>query len=1161
MKNKIRNISLACALGLTISPFSQVGEVYASTNAENVSLYEANNLYFAAIVQDFQVIIDDKVVGEFYEGTKLLVQLKEDKQYYIQWNKHQVSIPEEVFEMEYETDNSEIVDYSQFEVEVLTLQDLVFYETEDLTHELGKIVEHDEFSVLESNETYLKVIVNNQEVYINSEDYFVRLQDENILDNENTTNEDTLNNGSQEISVGTENENIDENLIQDNNESGFADNAQQQSSEPTQSVTNESEETKKLEEVVESKLSTKSNTTFSANIEKEEMSVKSNTIREFTKDDKYFEVLQNTTIYKNNNGELIPVGTLTKGQQYYRLSDYGNWHRISFGGEDAFIYKSATHPIEKLSVNNINTQGFSNGQYFRAIKTAKVYDNSSGALVEFGQITSGQVYPILSDYGSWLRIDFLGRIGYVQKTVAYQLFQMSDNYFTVQENKLPVYKNIDGQLIEVGHLFPGQSYVRVREYGKWHEINYGNGVAYVWAELTTPTTSKEVSSLNKSYANGNHKFIVTKDTTIYDNTGGNLIPFGTLKKGEEYPIVSDYGNWYRVTFSGKVGYVIKADVKSQFISTDKYFKAIEENLAIYINKSGSLVKVGTLEKGQTYERKSDYGSWHKIKFNNTDGYVWKEGTEPSSKNSAGVLNNSGLKQDYFKTIAPVDVFDNSNGKLTPISTLQPGLIYYIVGDYGSWYKVDISGRLGYVFKDNIRIPFKKDDKYFKVLQSNTKINIKVGDSLIPVGTLNVNQVFPRISEYGNWHKVKYAGGEGYIWAEATNPVSNPEIRNLNKGENNSAQKFTTLGSTVVYDNTSGSLVPFAQLNANIQYPYIGSYGSNWIKVDVNGRIGYVYRDSVSVGFGIAAPSLKVYSTYDDLANYSRQQAIGNLNYGDRVTVLEERGYAARIKSNDGKITGWVHKAYLDENLSDDWWYIKEGRNIRSTPSATGNLVGYISGDTAVRVLDYVKVNNSSYTHWFKIQTPDNKIGWIWGDSANGFNIIKYEKASYNGRVNNISVFTPLNSTTNFTAAQIDGFIDYITNGNKDSYMYGMGAAYIQAQNTTGLNAIYLVAHSALETGYGTSSIVKTKYNYFGISAFDACPAECATTFDGKTNGIILGAQWIANNYVKRDAYKQFTLDNMRNNDQKHQYATDEAWHVKIADIAKRLSDYVNNIWK
>ena len=71
--------------------------------------------------------------------------------------------------------------------------------------------------------------------------------------------------------------------------------------------------------------------------------------------------------------------------------------------------------------------------------------------------------------------------------------------------------------------------------------------------------------------------------------------------------------------------------------------------------------------------------------------------------------------------------------------------------------------------------------------------------------------------------------------------------------------------------------------------------------------------------------------------------------------------------------------------------------------------------------------------------------------------------------NQVDIFTPLNTITNVTADQINAFINYKT-GEKTTLMTDMGQTYLTAQAESGLNGIYLLAHSGLETGWGTSAI-------------------------------------------------------------------------------------------
>lgn len=130
-----------------------------------------------------------------------------------------------------------------------------------------------------------------------------------------------------------------------------------------------------------------------------------------------------------------------------------------------------------------------------------------------------------------------------------------------------------------------------------------------------------------------------------------------------------------------------------------------------------------------------------------------------------------------------------------------------------------------------------------------------------------------------------------------------------------------------------------------------------------------------------------------------------------------------------------------------------------------------------------------------------------------------------------------------TAEQLDAWID--SNAPANSPMRGLGSTFLQAGEESGLDPRYLIAHAALETGWGTSNLsgngdVKNG-NWFGIGAFDSNPNNGFNYSDG----IVGGAKWIAENYYKNG---QTTLHGMVNDPNGHNYATDPQWADKIASI-------------
>ena len=106
----------------------------------------------------------------------------------------------------------------------------------------------------------------------------------------------------------------------------------------------------------------------------------------------------------------------------------------------------------------------------------------------------------------------------------------------------------------------------------------------------------------------------------------------------------------------------------------------------------------------------------------------------------------------------------------------------------------------------------------------------------------------------------------------------------------------------------------------------------------NGRVTTLPESTITIDNGkyVSAVKLAAYRSFDELADYKKHLQFYNpdytrlfeLSYGDRVELLQEDLYAAKIRTLDGR-EGWVHKDYLEDDLLEDFWLVKLGRNLRS----------------------------------------------------------------------------------------------------------------------------------------------------------------------------------------------------------------------------------------
>ena len=157
------------------------------------------------------------------------------------------------------------------------------------------------------------------------------------------------------------------------------------------------------------------------------------------------------------------------------------------------------------------------------------------------------------------------------------------------------------------------------------------------------------------------------------------------------------------------------------------------------------------------------------------------------------------------------------------------------------------------------------------------------------------------------------------------------------------------------------------------------------------------------------------------------------------------------------------------------------------------------------------------------------------------------ESSRNVQYYEISVYTDLSVMQTITVDEMNQIIDHwnSTYGINTPFT-GEGQIFIDAAKQSGLDPIYLLAHAAIESGWGKSYYATAHHNYFGIGAFDSNPHNAINYGNADmANGIIGGAIWIADNYYDNG---QTSLYTMRYNNGSHEYCTSTTWMYNIANI-------------
>lgn len=378
--------------------------------------------------------------------------------------------------------------------------------------------------------------------------------------------------------------------------------------------------------------------------------------------------------------------------------------------------------------------------------------------------------------------------------------------------------------------------------------------------------------------------------------------------------------------------------------------------------------------------------------------------------------------------------------------------------------------------------------------------------------------------------------------------------------------------------------------------YIISGGANdGIRVYVNGskKIDYwkngthTFNEEIQLNAGIAIIKVEYYDHTGDarvqvnVTKKSKKKVVAYSNHAITLNAALTKQMAVSPQTDK------KYGAYIPQKSVKLASTGKVGTVKTPVPVVTTSLrrLGNLSAKSKVMIQGEKTFNDNEYykvaTSWVNASKTDTKY-YLNPETFND----KDEKEYFQ--------YAKLSSFSALNADELNKKILY----NK-GVLQNKASAYLQAGFKYGVNEIYLISHSSLETGNGTSRLatgIKVQaqtdddgnfiynangekeitvladeateydaevYNVYGIGAYDSCAIECGArrAFDqGWTSvnkAIIEGAKFAAEKYIHAG---QDTLYEMRWNPEavatlgrpNHQYASDIGWAAKQTKSFEQL---------
>ncbi|MFQ9882692.1 MAG: SH3 domain-containing protein [Clostridium sp.] len=642
------------------------------------------------------------------------------------------------------------------------------------------------------------------------------------------------------------------------------------------------------------------------------------------------------------------VGYLTNGCSVNILGENGDWYNINYNGKSVYVSKEyvqvsggASNSSESSSQE---TRSGKSGQVVNVHSSLNVRSGASTSSSVIGSLSNGSKVTIVGESGSWYKINYGNTTGYVSKDYVQASGEQNSSSESSSQgttsgksgqvvnvhSSLNVRSGASTSSSVIGSLSNGSKVTIVGESGSWYKINYGNTTGYVSKDYVQASGEQNSSSESSSQGttSGKSGQVVNVHSSLNVRSGASTSSsvIGSLSNGSKVTIVGESGSWYKINYGNTTGYVSKdyvqasgeqnssSESSSQGTTSGKSGQVVNVHSSLNVRSGASTSSsvIGSLSNGSKVTIVGESGSWYKINYGNTTGYVSKDyvqasGEQNSSSESSSQGTTSGKSGQVVNVHSSLNVRSGASTSSSVIGSLSNGSKVTIVGESGSWYKINYGNTTGYVSKDYIQSSGESNNssnsgnsssetasnKSGYVVNVHSSLNVRSGASTSSsvIGSLSNGSKVTIVGESGSWYKINYGNTTGYVSKEYVSLGSSVPNTGNNSGNSNSNATSSTyetvynamtqhLGSpyvwggagellTTSYVRTMMSIYPSqaaaGRYNRALQYADQG-----YRAFDCSGLMQWGYRQA---GINIGR------STYDQIFN-GVEVSIYNVKPGD-----------------------------------------------------------------------------------------------------------------------------------------------------------------------------------------------------------------------------------------------------------------------------------------
>ncbi|MGL4849958.1 MAG: SH3 domain-containing protein [Clostridium sp.] len=683
------------------------------------------------------------------------------------------------------------------------------------------------------------------------------------------------------------------------------------------------------------------------------------------------------------------VGTLTYGERVKIVGQTGDWFKIRYNKQYAYVYAPLINgqapkfssPYE--NVTDLNQKGyidFDGGNYTSSQDGPTWYNKS------VADIYNGTAVKITGEANGWYRLNYYTSNGNLsQKSAWVPKYRVS-----ILNNEIEGMGTVNGTSGNYTYARTGPSWAGTSTVGSinkgvtvnilgeshgWYKVAFDGKEAWVPGNRLDTSLNKNEKPISSGVINNG----TVGYTSIQGGPSWSDDCIGSLNNGTKVEVVSSYNGWTEINYKNATGWLPSDRLQGSSVvgigtgtvdfQNGPYTYVVDQN-----SWNGNVL--GSINNGTKVTILAKKAGWYKIEYKNGTGWVLGNRINTSLNCnqkvlSEGYINNGSVGYTYVQS-GPAWNDDN-------MGSLNNGTKVEVVSSYNGWTEINYKDSTAWLPSDRVSksqlvgigtgtVAFQNGAYTYVVDQNSWNGNV--------LGSINNGTKVTILAKKAGWYKIEYKNGTGWVLGNRINTSLNCNQKVLSEGYiNNGSVGYTYVQSGPAWnDDNMGSL------NNGTKVEVVSSY-NGWTEINYKNSTAWLPSERVSkiqlMGTGTIDFKNGSYTYVVDQNSWSGN-VLGSINNGTKVNILAKKAGWYKIEYKNG--TAWVLGNRINTSLNCNQKTIRTGKidngsvgytYVQSGPAWNDDYMGSLNNGTKVEVV-------STYNGWTEINYK-NSTAWLPSD--------------------------------------------------------------------------------------------------------------------------------------------------------------------------------------